>query len=136
MTYTPEQISQIVLKVLKEIEEPDVLKLSLGEKVKLTQHPNTSTETLAVLATDKIADVHYRVARNPNTSQETLAVLATDKYYPYVRESVARNSNTSTETLNVLATDVDWNVRYRVAKHPNAIEITRRLVLMTDEEHS
>ena len=53
MTYTPEQISQIVLKVLKEIEEPNVLKLSYEEKFQLAQHPNTSKETLEVLATDK-----------------------------------------------------------------------------------
>ena len=106
MTYTPEQISQIVLKVLKEIEEPDVSKLSLDEKIKLTQHPNTSPETLAVLATD--GD-------------------------PGIRRLVAEHSNTSTETLEVLATDKDPDVRDEVAKNPNATKIIRRLVLMANE---
>ena len=92
MTYTPEQISQIVLKVLKEIEEPDILKLSYDEKIKL--------------------------ARDPNTSQESLAILVTDEYRS-VRCWVAQHSNTSPETLEVLATDEDSNVRWEVAQNPN-----------------
>ena len=94
MTYTPEQISQIVLKVLKEIETPDVSKLSCDEKLKLAQNPNTSPETLNVLATDKNSNIRRLVAEHPNTSQETLAVLATDKYWG-VRWEVARHPNTS-----------------------------------------
>ena len=72
MTYTPEQISQIVLKVLKKIEELNGLELSNDEKVELAQHPNTSQETLAVLATDKNRDVRYWVARHPNYKKQTL----------------------------------------------------------------
>ena len=46
MNYTPEQISQIVLKVLKEVETPDILGLSYEEKIELLIDPNTSQETL------------------------------------------------------------------------------------------
>ena len=129
MTYTPEQISQIVLKVLKEIETPDVFKLSYDEKVKLAKDPNTPTETLAVLATDVDSNVRRCVALNPNISKETLAVLATDKDWG-VRCWVAQHSNTSQETLNVLATDKDFYVRFCVALN------YKKQVLMTNEEHS
>ena len=79
MTYTPEQISQIVLKVLKEVETPDVLGLSYEEKIELAENPNTPQETLRLLATDNSPYVRRRVAQNPNTSQELLGILATDK---------------------------------------------------------
>ena len=118
MTYTPEQISQIVLKVLKEVETPDILGLSYDEKLELAKDPNTSQETLAILATDKNLDVRYEVAKNKNTSQETLKILATDEY-PGVRYEVARNSNTSQEILKSLATDGDYYVRYEVALNQN-----------------
>jgi len=133
MTYTPEQISQIVLKVLKEIEQPDISKLSDDEKIKLVRDPNTSKETLNVLATDKSADVRYWVSCNPNISQESLAILATDKD-PGVRHWVALNSNTSQESLAILATDKDSDVRYGVAKHPNT-SIETLNVLATDENY-
>ena len=77
----------------------------------------------------------FRLARNSNTSQETLEVLATDENY-YVRFWVAGNPNTSQETLEILATDKYLVVRYWVAQHPNATEMIRRLVLMTNEQHS
>ena len=118
MTYTPEQISQIVLKVLKEIESPDVLTLSRDEKLKLARHPNTPVESLSVLATDENSAVRYWVARNPNTSVESLKVLATDED-PDVRCEVARHPNTPVEDLKVLATDENSDVRFWVARHPN-----------------
>jgi hypothetical protein len=118
MNYTPEQISQIVLKILKEIETPDVLKLSCKKKLNLAQDPNTSTETLAVLAIDKNPDVRLEVADHPNTSTESLAILATDKH-PDVRYWVAQHPNTSTESLAILATDKNSFIRDVVSKHPN-----------------
>ena len=78
MTYTPEQISQIVLRFLRKLE-PDVSKLSYHEKVKLTRDPNTSQETLAVLATDKSAGVRRCVAQHPNYKKQTLE-LNTKQY--------------------------------------------------------
>ena len=126
MNYTPEQISQIVLKVLKEVETPDVLKLSTEEKIELAQNPNTSQETLGVLATDGDYYVRCGVARHPNTSQETLVILATDKNY-YVRCGVARHPNTSQETLVILATDKNPNVRRCVAENPNYKKQTLKL---------
>ena len=76
-----------------------------------------------------------QLAQNPNTSQDTLAVLATDKH-SWVRLLVAQNQNTSQESLAVLATDKDIWVRCWVARHPNATEMIRRLVLMTNEQHT
>ena len=101
MTYTPEQISQIVLKVLKEIETPDVLSLSFDEKLALAQNPNTSVETLKILATDENSYVRCSVAENPNTSPETLKTLATDENSS-VRLGVAENPNyKSNKTLEL-----------------------------------
>ena len=133
MTYSPEQISQIVLKVLKEIETPDVLSLSYDQKLALAQNPNTPVETLKTLATDENSDVRYWVARNPNTSTETLKTLATDVYY-VVRCCVAQNPNTSPETLQSLATDEDSDVRRSVAYNPNTSpEVLQSLA--TDENY-
>ncbi len=69
MNYTPEQISQIVLKVLKEV---NVLTLSLDEKYGLAKNPNTSAETLKVLATDEDSWVRSWVAKHPNYKTKTL----------------------------------------------------------------
>jgi hypothetical protein len=118
MNYTPEQIAEIVLKVLKEVNEPDILSLSLDEKYELAQNPNTLPETLKVLATDKDSSVRWSVAQNPNTPVETLKVLATDKNCE-VRYWVAQNPNTLPETLKVLATDESPDVRWEVAVNPN-----------------
>ena len=118
MNYTPEQISQIVLKVLKEVETPDILGLSYEEKIELLIDPNTSQETLRILATDEDYNVRYYVTRNQNTSQETLRILATDKN-PGVRCGVARHPNTSQETLAILATDEDSFVRNSSTENPN-----------------
>ena len=115
MNYTPEQISEIVLKVLKEVNTPN---LSLKGKIELAINPNTPVETLKVLATDENSTVRYGVATNPNTSVEILKVLATDKDWD-VRCVVAQHPNTSVETLKVLATDKNSAVRYYVAKNPN-----------------
>lgn len=53
---------------------------------------------------DDYADVHRRVANNPNTTPETLAVLASDSDR-YVRCYVAGKPNTTPETLAALASD-------------------------------
>ena len=66
--------------------------------LELASNPNTSPETLAVLATDEVAVVRFGVARNPNTSPETLAVLATDNVN-FVRNMVSYNPNATEEIL-------------------------------------
>jgi len=106
MNYTPEQISQIVLKILKEIETPDVLKLSCKKKLNLAQDPNTSTETLAVLAIDKNPDVRLEVADHPNTSTESLAILATDKN-SFIRDVVSKHPNYKKQTLELTTKQYD-----------------------------
>ena len=118
MTYTPEQISQIVLKVLKEVETPNVSKLSNEEKIKLAKDPNTPQETLTILATDDDWSVRCGVAQNPNTPQELLKILTTDDDWS-VRYEVARNQNTSQETLKLLDTDENWYVRDSAKENPN-----------------
>jgi hypothetical protein len=118
MNYTLEQISEIVLKVLKEVNVPDLLTLSLDEKLELAKNPNTSVETLKVLATDEDSSVRYWVVKNPNTLVETLNVLATDENAD-VRYWAAYNPNTPVEILKVLATDKNSSVRCRVAQNPN-----------------
>ncbi len=106
MNYTPEQIAEIVLKNLKDVNEPDVLSLSYDEKCELARDPNTPVETLKVLATDKDYCVRCGVARNPNTPPETLNVLATDED-SWVRCAVARNPNYKTQTLELSQVQYD-----------------------------
>ena len=106
MNYTPEQIAEIVLKVLKEVNEPDVLALPYQEKIKLTENPNTSPETLKVLATDKYYVVRYGVAENSKTPVETLKVLATDEDSG-VRRGVAKNPNYKTKTIELTPVQYD-----------------------------
>ena len=118
MNYTPEQIAEIVLKVLKEVNEPDVLTLSLDEKYELAYNTNTPVETLKVLSTDKVSDVRCGVARNPKTPVEIVKILATDNYF-WVRYGVAQNPNAPVETLKVLATDNYCDVRWGVTQNPN-----------------
>jgi hypothetical protein len=100
MNHTPEQIASIVLKVLKDIETPDVSSLSFEEKINLAKTPSTPQETLKVLATDENVDVRCWVAWNRNTSQESLKVLATDEDY-YIRCCASRNPNYKKQTLEL-----------------------------------
>ena len=94
-------------KMIKGLMNPDISSLSIHEKIKLARNPNTSVESLKVLATDENFDVRCCVAQHPNTPVESLKVLATDE---------------------------DPDVRYCVARHPNATEIVKQLVLMTDSK--
>ena len=106
MNYTPEQIAEIVLKVLKEVNEPDVLTLPYDKKLELAENPNTSPETLKVLATDEDSVVRYGVAKNPNTSPETLKVLATDED-SFVRYGAKKNPNYKTKTIELTPVQYD-----------------------------
>ena len=103
MNYTPEQIAKIVLKVLKEVNTPN---LSHQEKLELAKHPNTPVETLKVLATDEIITVRYWVAKHPNTPVETLNVLATDKECD-VRFGVTQNPNYKIKNLELTSIQYD-----------------------------
>jgi hypothetical protein len=84
----------------------------------LARNPNTSTETLELLANDKDSSVRFWVARNPNTPAETLERLANDRD-SCVRECVAYNPNTPPEVLEHLANDEDSEIRYEVANNIN-----------------
>jgi len=106
MNYTPEQIAEIVLKVLKEVNEPDVLTLSYQEKIKLVKNPNTPVEILKVLATDEYVGVRCYVGRNPKTPVETLKVLATDEH-DLVRNVVKETPKYKTKTLELTSVQYD-----------------------------
>ena len=47
---------------------------------------------------------------------------------------LVQNPNTSPESLQTLATDKYSGVRYHVGRNPNATELIRRLVLMTNSK--
>jgi hypothetical protein len=131
MIYTENQITEIVKRVIKELQ-PDISGLSSNEKYKLASDPQTSTKTLEQLATDENFGVRYRVARHPNTPTKTLESLAIDNH-SWVRYRVAKNPNTPTKTLEQLATDKNSDVRCGVAKNPNT-PIKTLEQLATDEE--
>ena len=118
MNYTPEQITQAVLKALETLNTPDVTKLPLQERKELAQNPNTPPEILTLLAQDKVSSVRWRVSDNSNTPPEILTLLAQDEDWN-VRWKVANNSNTPPEILTLLARDEDWSVRCGVACNPN-----------------
>lgn len=106
MNYTPEQIAEIVLKVLKEVEISDVSKLSYDEKLKLAIDSNTPIETLKVLSTDKNSGARCRVAQNPNTPVEILRVLAIDED-SYVFYWATQNPNYKKQTLELTQVQYD-----------------------------
>ena len=81
-------------------------------------NPNTSVETLSILANDDDEEVRLEVAQNLNTSAEMLEILAND-YDADVRRMVAENSKTPAEVLNILVNDEDYLVRLEVANNPN-----------------
>ena len=85
----------------------NILELSNEEKLQLARHPNTSQETLNVLATDENSSVRCAVARHPNTSDEILFFLLEDR---------------------------DFYVAYSVRENPNVKELMRRLILMRMNE--
>ena len=108
MNYTPEQISSIVLKVLKEIETPEILELTFDQKLELAQNPNTPPETLVRLASNKNYVIVWAVAQNPNTPPKTLEVLTSDEDYN-VRESAKKNLEENYKTHNLKLTTNQYN---------------------------
>jgi len=99
MNYTPEQIAEIVLKVLKEVNEPDVLTLSFDEKYELAKNPNTPAETLNVLATDEDSGVRSCVARNPNYRTQTLGL--TQVQYDALKVLLKSSQDETLKTLSL-----------------------------------
>jgi len=61
---------------------------------------------------------NYDLTTNPNTSPETLDILANDGVW-MVRRDVAENPNTPPEALDRLANDEEYWIRYRVAQNPS-----------------
>jgi hypothetical protein len=127
MNYTEEQIKKIVRKVISEMSNVPLKNLSIMQKNELASNPNTSPETLTLLADDEDSVVRFWVAKNPNTSPETLDRLANDENY-LVRRAVATNPKALPETLDRLANDKNWSVRRAVATNPKALPETLDLL--------
>ena len=108
--HTPEQIYEIVLKVLQELNKTNVSKLSTEERLKLARDPKATVEILQTLAQDENSYVRCWVARHPKATVEILQGLSRDKDY-YVRYWVSRHPNATVEFLQGLAQDKDYYVR-------------------------
>ena len=104
-------------------------------RASVAKNPNASPETLAMLAKDIEWGVRASVAENPNTSPDLLRILSKDED-GLVRISVAGNPNTSPETLAMLAKDLEWGVRASVAKNPNTSPDLLRILAKEDDEDS
>lgn len=101
MTYTPEQISQIVLKVLKEIEEPNIMDLSLTEKLDLAKS-TSSSDVLRSLATDKDFYVRQEVALNLNYKPEPYKTLELTKVqYDAIKQLIDSCKNSDLLNINL-----------------------------------
>jgi hypothetical protein len=87
MTYTPEHISEIVLKVLKEVNSPDLTKLPLQERKDLARNLNTPPETLTILARDEDCLVRRNVERNPNSTREVIQTVRAYEFYKEMENS-------------------------------------------------
>jgi hypothetical protein len=118
MNNNVEQINQILLKILKEVNNPDLSILSVEEKIILARYSSIPPETLTILASDNYPSVRYWVAVNPRTTPETLTLLAKDDSY-IIRCDVANNPNTLPETLTLLASDENYYVRKLAKQNPN-----------------
>lgn len=129
MNYSPDQIEEIIRRVLKEVH---ISNLTLDEKKKISPDPRTSPETLAILAKDENDDVRWWVAKNPSTLPETLAILAKDNHNG-VRGDVALNPNTPVEILTFLAGDECNYVLSKLAENKNTPpELLANLALIKD----
>ena len=85
---------------------------------------NSSFVTLTKLAKDTSDYIRWNVAENVSTPYKVLAKLANDKESDYVREKVAKNPSTKSETLAKLAKDKIDSVRIKVAQNINSFPET------------
>jgi hypothetical protein len=113
MIYTEDQVTEIVKRVIKELQF-----VSRDDKLRLARDSQTSSEILEQLATDGDSNVRICVALHPNTPPEILEQLATDES-SNVRRGVAKHPNTPPEVLEILATNESSNVRYYAVRNPN-----------------
>ena len=101
MNYTPEQIAEIVLKVLQEVNiTPNVSKLSTEERLKLANDPNATVEILQSLSRDEYSYVRSGVSQHPNATVEILQSLSRDENSG-VREEAMKNPNYKPKTLEL-----------------------------------
>lgn len=85
----------------------------------LASNPSTPAQVLAHIAQCvSCPQVLERIAGHPNTSAETLKLLAASEYYE-VRSAVAENSTADIEILYMLAKDEHADVRFAIAENPN-----------------
>ena len=68
---------------------------TLHEAFRTAEHPDTSPETLRVLAAHEYWTIRYEVAYNPNTPADALRALTGDEDRS-VREGAMSNPNCST----------------------------------------
>ncbi|WP_292836831.1 hypothetical protein [Nostoc sp. JL33] len=97
---------------------------------KLAYSPATFPNVLKHLANHTDGWTWLGVAENPNTPTETLRKLFTEKQASI---TLARNLNTPTDVLESLSTNQDQRVRIRVARNPNTpLNVVKGLANDTD----
>lgn len=84
---------------------------------RLASHPNTPSDALRILSTDRQAWVRRAVASHPKATQDVLVTLSTDKSSD-VRVAIAKNWNTPTSALETLSSDESSTVRLQAFEHP------------------
>jgi hypothetical protein len=90
--------------------------------------PGVTSEELDKLAKDAPEEDYFLlrlISEHPRTSSGTLAALAHHPY-PAIRENVARHPNTDAKTLTVLSRDAKQPLWFLVATNPSAPAPLRR----------
>lgn len=96
----------------------NVNRLDSSILILLAESPNTSANTLEVLAFNPSAPIRQAVADNPRTADETLIMLARDED-PEVRYAMAENYNMNMDVLIILCEDENPFVKVRAEETLN-----------------
>ncbi|MEH2226530.1 hypothetical protein [Nostoc sp.] len=97
---------------------------------RLAHSPATFPNVLKHLANHTDDWTRGEVAKNPNTPTETLRKLATEKQACF---SLSLNFNTPADILESLSTDQNPRIRFKVAQHPNTpLNVVKDLANDTD----
>jgi Leucine rich repeat variant len=89
---------------------------------KIVERKDAPAEALDFVAKQPVQWMRIRVANHPNTSTETLTWLAGNESHEQVLQAVAKHPRASEAVLERLGSHENENVRATIASHPNCPE--------------
>jgi Leucine rich repeat variant len=112
--------------VLTAMAQQDHLNSSSGSahsvSGKIVERKDAPAEALDFVAKQPVQWMRIRVANHPNTSTETLTWLAENESHEQVLQAVVKHPRASEAVLERLGSHENENVRATIASHPNCPE--------------